>query len=315
MTAWGVVGAGDYAIAHILPAINRSAPIVAIASRTAERSRSVGRELGLDLAPRSYAEVLEDEQATHVYVGAPTSVHRSLTEAALRAGKVVLCEKPFSLDESDANDILAVPGATERLLVGWMYQHHPRWVRVRQLIAAGAIGTPHSLFFQYSYLDDRTNLNRQSVALGGGSLPLVGCYGVHMAQTIFRGRILRAQSVRSPSDPTTVDSRFSSLIQFETGIAHLESDLDAEAGQILLVFGTEGRLVVDTPVNASPAARTSIELYSGTDVTTEYFEPADQFFLQAEHCKSFPLTTAESLRRDTIEHAECLARLDASWRG
>ena len=309
MTAWGILGAGEYSIQHILPALNAEAPIVGVASRSAERSSSISSRLGLDIEPTSYDQLINSTEVSHIYVGAPTALHLELTLRALDAGKFVLCEKPFALSSAEAQMALNHPAAVTKLRVGWMYQHHPRWRRFESLLNEGAIGEPHSIYFHYSYRDDGKNLNRQSVSLGGGALALVGCYGVHMGQSIFGGVANSGMSFRQPEDPKAVDNRTSAILTFTTGVAHIEADLDADAGQLLVVCGQEGRMTLDVPVNAQPDSATEIIIHRGEKTFVEAIRPADQFLLQARACIQGDALSRDQLERDTLGHSQCLERL------
>ncbi len=77
-----------------------------------------------------------------VIVAAPAQLHAALALQAIAAGKHVFVEKPLALGTDDARDIVdAARAAGLTLFVGHLLMYHPAIHRLRELIAAGAIGT------------------------------------------------------------------------------------------------------------------------------------------------------------------------------
>lgn len=103
-----------------------------------------------DPAARALAEVpgfasidTVDVAADGIVLATPTATHAPLTEAAAARGWHVLVEKPLA-DSLDAADrmIAAAEAAGVRVLVGHHRRHHPRVVRLREILADGRLGAP-----------------------------------------------------------------------------------------------------------------------------------------------------------------------------
>ena len=77
---------------------SRRLEVLAVASREQARATAYAGERGIDLAYGSYEELLADPGIEAVYISLPNSLHVEWSVRALRAGKHVLCEKPFSRD-------------------------------------------------------------------------------------------------------------------------------------------------------------------------------------------------------------------------
>ncbi|MGO7984067.1 Gfo/Idh/MocA family protein, partial [Rhizobium johnstonii] len=76
----------------------------------------------------------------------PFSTHRAMTEAALRAGKHVLVEKPMTMNASEAAELFAL--ATERglfLMEAMWMKFSPAFIRLTEEIRQGTIGDPRNL--------------------------------------------------------------------------------------------------------------------------------------------------------------------------
>ena len=74
----------------------------AIASRDLSRAKAAAKKLGIKKAYGSYEELLADPDIDAIYNPLPNNLHIDWTIAALKAGKHVLCEKPFGMNAKDA---------------------------------------------------------------------------------------------------------------------------------------------------------------------------------------------------------------------
>lgn len=151
---WGIVGAGK--IAHRFArslAHERHSELVAISCRSAERARAFAEEHGVpdagtlsdealgDVAGAAHEALLARADVDAVYLALPHGMHREWAEAALSAGKAVLCEKPACASAAEAREVVSVARETGALFMEAMKTRFtPLYRRVRQLVAEGAIG-------------------------------------------------------------------------------------------------------------------------------------------------------------------------------
>jgi predicted dehydrogenase len=119
-----------------------------------------GRATARDLAPgaalhNSFEPVLKDPSITGVIIATPAETHVAMCEAALNAGKDVLCEKPLALRYEAAKRVADLAAKQQRILmVGHILEYHPAIAKLRELIANGEIG---KLRYIYS---NRLNLGK-----------------------------------------------------------------------------------------------------------------------------------------------------------
>lgn len=119
-----------------------------------------GRALAGELAPgvalaSEVREVLDDPAIRGVIIATPAETHAQLCLQALQAGKDVLCEKPLALRLGDAQTVAAEARTRGRvLMVGHILEYHPAILKLRELVAAGALG---KLRYVYS---NRLNLGK-----------------------------------------------------------------------------------------------------------------------------------------------------------
>ncbi len=76
-----------------------------------------------------------------VVISTPAETHFELAQRALEAGKDVFCEKPLALRPEEGAALLALAEAKGRILmVGHVLEYHPAVVKLRELVASGALG-------------------------------------------------------------------------------------------------------------------------------------------------------------------------------
>jgi predicted dehydrogenase len=150
-----LVGLGEIAIRAHLPALLREsrAELAALVEVDPERLAAASALVPGVRATASFEDVLVDPTVDAVILATPAWVTPGLVRAALAAGKYVLAEKPLAPTLAEQLELRALAGVTDRLQIGLTYRHHPAVDRLRELIAAGALGRP--LFLQVSVCEER----------------------------------------------------------------------------------------------------------------------------------------------------------------
>jgi predicted dehydrogenase len=142
---WGMIGCGDVAEVKSGPGFQRAerSALVAVMRRDGARAADYARRHGV---PRWYddaARLVADPEVDAVYVTTPPSSHARYTMMAAAAGKPVYVEKPMAMDHAECRDMIA---ACERagvpLFVAYYRRALPRFRKVHELLASGAIGEP-----------------------------------------------------------------------------------------------------------------------------------------------------------------------------
>jgi myo-inositol 2-dehydrogenase/D-chiro-inositol 1-dehydrogenase len=140
---FGLVGYGAWGACHAR-AIQEEATLVAVCAATPESRARAAEALGPGVAIcASDEELVRREEVDVVDVVVPNHLHRQVAVAALAAGKHVLLEKPMAPTVEDAEAIAAAARQSGRLLaIGHEARLSPQWGKIKELIAAGAIGEP-----------------------------------------------------------------------------------------------------------------------------------------------------------------------------
>ncbi len=104
----------------------------------------------LNIIPASLEEIMANREIRLVYVASINEVHVPQSIMALRAGKAVLCEKPMGMNLEEASQLLQVQKETGGFLqIGFELHYSPLYMRVKEWIDAGLIGTPVNIQCRY----------------------------------------------------------------------------------------------------------------------------------------------------------------------
>ena len=106
---FGVLGAARITPAALLrPAASHpEASVEVVAARNLARAVDYATRHGIPRVVDSYEAVVSDPAVDAVYIPLPNSLHAEWTLAALEAGKHVLCEKPFTANATEAEQVAA----------------------------------------------------------------------------------------------------------------------------------------------------------------------------------------------------------------
>jgi predicted dehydrogenase len=183
----GILGAARIApAAAIKPARNvGEAEIVAVAARDLRRAQAFASKHGVGRVCDSYAALVADPGIDAIYNPLPNGLHAEWTIAALEAGKHVLCEKPFTANAKEAEDVAAVAARTGLVVMeAFHYRYHPLAARMRAIVESGELGTLRRVEAALCFPLPRFSDIRYQYALAGGATMDVGTYTVHMARLL-----------------------------------------------------------------------------------------------------------------------------------
>ncbi len=206
----------------------------------------------------NYEDVLADASVDAVYVSLPNSMHHEWTLKALRAGKHVLCEKPFSVTAAEAQEMFDVAQREGRVVMeAFMYRSHPLTHAVQAAVAAGAIGQLRMIRTSFCYRTTKIEGNvRFSTELAGGVLMDVGCYCVNFSR-LFAGEEPSVIQAAGHRHETGVDDLVVGTLQFPSGIhASFTCGMSVQADNTAYLCGSDG--YIEIPIPWKPPAKQAI---------------------------------------------------------
>ena len=242
----GIVGVGFGSAVYVPAFASEGFEVVAICSRHRDKARSAADVAGIRDVHTDAMEMIARDDIDAIGIASPPATHYPLSIAALRAGKHVLCEKPFALNAVQAAEMRDAARASGRTaMVGHEFRHTPQRAYVKELLDGGYIGrfqlcTIELFLDRYVTREPRplTWLARESE--GGGLLGALGSHYIDALRHWF-------------GEVASVSGR---LLMLRPELLELSPDADgplavAERGY----FGTDQLLLLRLPDGATLQAR------------------------------------------------------------
>ena len=267
--------------AELVPAFRRAAAneLTAVASRDPDRAKSYAQEHGIPRSYVGYESMLEDEELDAVYIALPNALHGEWIRASLEAGKHVLCEKPLTPTSTEAAELFDLASSRGLVLAeAFMYRHHPKTLRVREMLREGLIGELQTIRCSFSFrvVDPKRDI-RYSAELAGGALRDVGCYCVSYS-TFAADAEPEFVYGYVPQEQADVDERFYATLAFPAGaVAQFDCALNIPLNLGATLLGSDGVIYVPMPwyAHLDPL---SVYVHKGGDVT-EIPTPGENAYL------------------------------------
>jgi len=206
---------------HARSARLAGARLVGVAGSTPEKSSLAAAALGAERPFATWEALVESPDVDVVHVCTPNHLHRPLAEAALAAGKHVICEKPLAVDDRGAEEMLDAAIASGRVhAVPFVYRYHPMVREARERIRTGVSGDIrliHGGYLQDWLLKAEDDNWRVDESIGGASRAFadIGSHWCDLAEFVSGQRITRvsARTYGTFPERATEDAV---IMQFET---------------------------------------------------------------------------------------------------
>ena len=191
--------------------------VTAVAARDPDRAHAFAKKHAIPRTHTTYAELLADPNVDAIYNPLPNALHAEWTIAALRAGKHVLCEKPFTSNEAEALAVADVARETGLVVMeAFHWRYHPLAARMHEITHDGRLGDITEMSARLAFPLFKSSDIRWSYPLGGGAFMDAGCYALSCLRHLGEGEPVvtaaRAQ-LRSPD----VDRVMEAELRFPNG--------------------------------------------------------------------------------------------------
>ena len=239
---WGIIGTGTIAQAFAADfAHAKTGTLRAVASRSKEAADAFAERYDIELSMVDYYSLINSHEVDVIYVAVPHSLHFELTKACIKAGKHVLCEKPFTLNEAQAQELFELAALHEVFVMEAMWtRFNPALEQAIEWVEEGEIGLLQSV--QASFCFNATSQSEGRLFnkdLGGGALLDVGIYPIFLAQLFFgKPDFIQNQAVVGDTD---VDVFEQLLLGWESGqLASLEASIISQQPNRAVLSGSDG---------------------------------------------------------------------------
>jgi predicted dehydrogenase len=200
-----VVGSGFVGRAHIEALRRLAIPIQGVLGSSPKRTEEQCRSLSIARAYKSMEELATDESVDVVHVCTPNNVHYQQAEAALRAGKHVMCEKPLAMNPRETAALVELARKAGKVgAVTYNVRYYPMCQEAHALVQSGAIGEPRIVHGGYlqDWLFYPTDWNWRLDPALGGEMRAVADIGTHWMDLV--GWITGRKLVELCADLATV---------------------------------------------------------------------------------------------------------------
>lgn len=240
----GIIGAGNIArtMAKTLQEME-DANGYAIASRSLGKAQAFAKEFEIEKAYGSYEEMLLDPKVDLVYVATPHSHHYEHMKLSLEHNKPVLCEKAFTANADQAEEILKISEENGIFAGEAMWTRFlPSRKMINEIIQSGEIGTIHMITANLGYEISQVERLRKP-ELAGGALLDVGIYPLSFIRMVTDEKVTEMQTVCTKLE-TGVDAQNTAFFRFENGcMASMHSSMLGGTEQAGIVYGDKGYLI------------------------------------------------------------------------
>ncbi len=314
---WGIVGCGGIAakFAGCLPAVE-GATLAGVASRQQAKADEFAAKHSAERAYGSYEALLAADDVDAVYVATPHPMHDEPVRAALRAGKAVLCEKPFSINQERAAETVALARDLGVFCMEAMWTRFlPTSGQVREWLAAGAIGEPILASANFAFragFDPASRLFDPD--LGGGGLLDVGVYTIAYANMLLSALPEQVTGLATLGE-TGVDEVAGYVLSYPGGrLATLSCAVRVSSPQSARIDGTAGRIEIPNFWNGS---RATLSAEGQEPVTVELPHDLNGFeyeVREVHRCLAAGLTESPAMPLDeTLATAGVMDALRQQW--
>ena len=287
MLRFGILSTAKIGRELVVPAIQdaENCVVTAVASRDLAKARAMADRFSVPHAFGSYEDMLASDFIDAVYIPLPTSQHVEWAIKAADAGKHVLCEKPLALKAEEIDAVIAARDRNKVLVTeAYMVTYAPVWLKVKSLLAEGAIGTLLHVQGAFTYFNRDPGNMRNIPALGGGGLPDIGVYPSISTRFVTGREPLRIQAV-TRRDPEFGTDIYSS-VKADFGDFELSFYVSTQMAnrQVMVFHGTDGFIEVKSPFNADRYGAEEVELTNRSHDVSQIFRFPDsrQYKREAE---------------------------------
>jgi len=250
---WGIIGCGDVTEVKSGPAFQRAdrSELVAVMRRDRDLAADYARRHGV---PRWYDDadaLIADPEVDAIYVATPVSTHLEYALRACAAGKPAYIEKPMARSHTECMTMVEVfRDANLPLYVAYYRRGQPRFLKVRELVQSGALGTVTSVVLRYLSPVQQGEPGQLPWRLtaehsGGGLVMDLGSHALDIVDFVLGPlEFVTGRATNVASDYDVEDSVVLAFLAGGVPGVALWNFASATSDDLLEIAGTRGRLIL-----------------------------------------------------------------------
>lgn len=305
---WGILATGSISarMANALLEV-KNANLIAVASRSKIKAKEFAQKWNIPRFYESYEDLANDADIDLIYIGTPNICHYENILLCLNKGKNVLCEKPFTINRSQAAEVIEIAKSKNLFLMEAHKSNFlPGMKKIKELINNDFIGNIQSIKADFCVEHLYNPENRFfNLSLGGGALLDVGVYPI-----LF---VLQLLGYPTEINSNTIIGKTGVDIFSEITLKHLGNSastircgIDAALPREAVITGESGYIKVHEPFHQAP--KLTLKSGNNDEVEIDTSFTCNDLFFEAEQvtscikngeteCQEFPLSkTLEILK-------------------
>src|SRR3990172_9036053 len=120
----------------------KHAPVLkAVCARNEEKAKAFAAQWGYESVETDWKQLIKRPDIDAIDICTPNNTHAEIANAAAKAGKMILCEKPLSMNAKEGEKMVKiVEAAGVPNMVWYNYRRIPAVTFAKQLIVSGRLG-------------------------------------------------------------------------------------------------------------------------------------------------------------------------------
>jgi len=252
----GIVGSGGI-VNTCLDAVQKIVDLHCVAICVRKQSINKGEKLqtafNIDKIYTEYTDLIHDGNIDVIYIGLPNHLHFQYVKEALLANKNVVCEKPFTSNAQQLEELIQLAQREKCFLFEAITtKYSPSMSVVKQYLPKiGAIKLVHSNYSQYSsryhaYLDGKV-APVFDPKMSGGALMDINIYNIHL-NLLLLGMPMQVYYIENKGF-NGVDTSGVLVMQYPQWVSVCMGAKDCDGLNQTLIQGEKGQILIHGPAN------------------------------------------------------------------
>jgi predicted dehydrogenase len=314
---WGILGPGK--IAHKFAeglSFVADAELYAVASRSYERARSFAQQYHVPQVYDSYESLVHDEHVDVVYVATTNNMHFEQVKLCLEQGKACLCEKPFTLNAQQLEELIVCAQKKNVFLMEAMWTRFlPSIISVDRRIQNKEIGDIVRIESNFGFSAEYDpNSRLYNPILGGGALLDIGIYPVFFALH-FLGMPNQIES-NAVFTESGVDGENNMVFYYDDSVkAELSSSFMQDLPCTATIYGTHGTITFERMWHCPTKIIKTVDSHEH-DITPQYRGNGYNYEIE-EVCNCLKSGKKESLLMllsESLQRQKILDKIQLLWK-
>lgn len=238
---WGILGAGNIA-RKLAAAVQQhdGSELLAVASRTPAKATEFATEFGIDGS--DYDSLLKRTDIDVVYIATTHNFHFDNARQALQHGKSVLVEKPFTVNASQAQQLIELARKQGVFLMEAIWTRFlPAQAQLKAQLDDGLIGELRQLNISFgAFVPPHYETRLKDPNLAGGVTLDMGIYPLTFANFLLGERPLEVKSM-AEFGATGVDEWANYLLRYPSGVmVNISTSCSLKMKPEAMIYGSQG---------------------------------------------------------------------------